>query len=915
MRTFAIRRRPLRLGRRILRISLSSALILSLPIVFVVAWSAWSAYARFERYRRHVKADVTLDAELLQIFAHDELTRQLRRLRLPGAPNPSTLPTFELALAPDALTTLEADARSTKKRRYVDATLRKDGRIHDVQVRHQGRRHWHALGVQKSMKVRTDKGDLVDGVRVFNLLNGVTPFGFEESIILDLARDGGLLSPAFHAVRVRVNNADLGVYRFEAQPDEGLLRRQARMPGSLYSGDFAKKSAKEPHGGWSKFGAASAAQREDYAEIDTLLAKVRGASHADFATYAADHVDLDRFALFDALDVVFGGDQHDFDSNQKLYYDPYRERFEPIARDFRAFSHEPFVNRAESPIQLRLKALPDYLWRRDRHVYRLLDGAASVARVRADVDRRFEALLPELAADPYWDAYKLLPRASRFHRFMLRPMNVGRWLTASRAELSTYERRSRFLRDHLEARSLRFAGMPSGEAFAVAIEVGGLESVEVLSFTAPGLEVALEVYADEDDDGTLGPEDPLVAEGVGEVRPWARAHLTSAATLVAVGDEDVAGSVRLERRPRVFRYFVRAPRQTIEAVDVELESRVTGASTRRRITADDVALASNASDTITTVPRFAPGETSPHPWRFDAEPRPQTVRIAGAARLDRRYGAHTTVVVEPGAELTVDGDVTFLGRVELRGDATRPIHISGGPVVLRGPATAGSRIDGAEIRGSLAVLDTHDITVEDVRIRESTTDDALHATYVDRLALHEVTIVRASTDAVDLEHVTADVRGLVVLGAEDECLDLMNAEIRLTDALLVHCKSNAISAGEESDIRVVGSVIVGAKVGVLAKNASNARIARSLIYRTKTALKTNRRDVHYDAPSTIDADDVHAVDCGRVTKRAKNTQLRARASTTWPVDGRLDGLRRDVLRIEDYATIDAKVGALMGGAP
>ena len=30
-------------------------------------------------------------------------------------------------------------------------------------------------------------------------------------------------------------------------------------------------------------------------------------------------------------DIIFGGDQHDFDQNQKLYFDPFRGRFEPIA--------------------------------------------------------------------------------------------------------------------------------------------------------------------------------------------------------------------------------------------------------------------------------------------------------------------------------------------------------------------------------------------------------------------------------------------------------------------------------------------------------------------------------------------------------------------------------------------------------
>ncbi|CAN0599012.1 unnamed protein product, partial [Laminaria digitata] len=131
---------------------------------------------------------------------------------------------------------LEEDVRGTGKRTYVNARLRKDGQMHKVRVRLQGRRHWHHIGVQKSFKVRAAKGDLVDGLRTFNLVNDVTPFGLEEQIVLDVAKSLGLLTPDYLPVRLRLNNTDLGVYRLVGTPDEGLLRRAGRMPGSIYSG-------------------------------------------------------------------------------------------------------------------------------------------------------------------------------------------------------------------------------------------------------------------------------------------------------------------------------------------------------------------------------------------------------------------------------------------------------------------------------------------------------------------------------------------------------------------------------------------------------------------------------------------------------------------------------------------------------
>ncbi|MEE8410232.1 MAG: CotH kinase family protein [Myxococcota bacterium] len=394
-------------GYRLYKISLPSALVLCAPIFVAVIWYAWTAFAQLDRYRRTTEPGLQIDGELLQIFLHDELTRDLRRFVLKDRPAESRLPTFELSIPRHALDALDRDPVREGKGSYVKAFLRKDGVMHSVRLRYRGRKHWHRLGAQKSMKIRVDKGDLVDGVRIFNLINDVTPFGLEEEVILALARDHGLMTPEVEPVWLRVNNGDMGVYRYQAQPAEGLIRRSRRMPGSIYSGN--SDATDEPGGigalfgnieGWRKAAWKTAREQDDYTELNRLLYAVRLASHREFRAFAREELDLERFALFDALDVIFGGDQHDFLSNHKLYFDPYRGRFEPIAWNFRAFTNDPRFNLTENPLLLRLKALPDFVRRRDRMVHELLLGDASVPAIRAHVDARFADLSPELAADP-----------------------------------------------------------------------------------------------------------------------------------------------------------------------------------------------------------------------------------------------------------------------------------------------------------------------------------------------------------------------------------------------------------------------------------------------------------------------------------------------------------------------------------
>ncbi|HZN94243.1 MAG TPA: CotH kinase family protein, partial [Myxococcales bacterium] len=462
---------------RLYKASFLTGVLLSAPILLGVAWYAWSTYAGLDRYRRAAKVkDQPLDAELFQVALHDELTGDLRRMQLQDRPARSALPTFNLFLDRSSLDQLGRRGGQEGEESYAPALLQKDGRTVEVRVRYRGGQPWHLLGAQKSMKVRVDRGQLVDGDRVFNLLNDPTPFGLEEQLILDLSRRLGLLTPDYRPVRVRLNNADLGVYRYETQPDEGLLRRSRRMPGSLYSGDTEAVDPRTGDGalfssvaGWQKVASRTPEEAQDFSELERLLEAVSRGTHRQFARFAAEELDLERYAAFDALDVVFGNSEHDYFSNHKLYFDPYAGRFEPVAWSFRGFNHEPRINMVDHPLLIRLKLTPGYLARRNRAVLELLNGSASVPEVRAAAQRHFEALYPELAADPYWDAYKLLPRVSRFHRFMVRPMSRGRWALAADAELEDYARRSRFVVDQLESGSAEGFWSAGG----VVVRVGG----------------------------------------------------------------------------------------------------------------------------------------------------------------------------------------------------------------------------------------------------------------------------------------------------------------------------------------------------------------------------------------------------------------------------------------------------------
>jgi hypothetical protein len=138
-------------------------------------------------------------------------------------------------------------------------------------------------------------------------------------------------------------------------------------------------------------------------------------------------------------------------------------------------------------------------------------------------------------------------------------------------------------------------------------------------------------------------------------------------------------------------------------------------------------------------------------------------------------------------------------------------------------------------------------------------------------------------------------------------MDLMGARIDVQDSLLVGIKGNGISAGEESQVNVRNSVVSEAKVGVLAKNASNVDIDGALFFRTETGVRVYQRTVRYSGSSTINADNLFCVDTKKkVVKRddrGKNELDHGQARSGFPPTGTLEMMLRDLMGLNDWTAL------------
>jgi hypothetical protein len=938
------------------RLRLLTAFLLSLPVLLLGGWYGWRAWVSHAAYRDAAGEELSLTPELFHLHLHDRIHTDLRRVSLPNLPPASPLPVFSLEISRFNLQNLTRGLTEDSPRPYVPAFVATDGRFLPCSVRIRGGRHWHWAHPQKSLKLMMDPGNYLDGSAIFNLLNEVAPISVGEGIILDLLRDLNVLTPTNRLVRVTINKRNMGVYLFITQVNEGLLRKNRRMYGSLFSGNQAPidpatklSSLWRDSKPWKKVGFWKPSEIKSKRELKKLLAMVNEATLGEFAAFAKDQLHLESFASFDAVDAVFGGNQHDWDENHKLYYDPYRGRFEPVAWNFRGWRHEPAFLTVENPLRLRLAFVPGYLALRNRIVYTLLQGPCSVPEIRRRLLREIRRASPEYASDPYWDAYKLLPPVNRALRRMVRPMNGKRQALVLESEIKTFSTRHAYLKGQLEKDAIHLrSGPQENGATPLTLVADGygayrIEQVRV-SFPPKTPPPSWKLYRDADLDGLFDPTKdvllagPLAEDGVSLQDP--RLLEPAIRVIPRPNPDPKKGKVALEPAPRAYRFFV-----VSEPAPTRIQARVRNAVTGWRMLKETGTgsppvpePASPPPGSIDHVPAFHPEETSVHPWRFP-EISPKAVRLGpGIVLLEetRVFPEGAPVTIEAGTTIRLGPGVSliFRGPVEARGTGEKEIRIeraradkSFRGVALQGAGTAGSilthvRIEGgssprwtlARYPGMVNLHDTRDVLLRGVQFAGNRkSDDLLHVAYCEGIVIEDCTFEEAHADALDVEFAEVSVRACRFIRPPDEALDLMGAEVDVRDSILVGSGRNAISAGERSTIHLLRSLIASSRTGILVKSRSEATLSGSLFYGNRDAIRLITKSPKYGGRSKVVGDILYAVQCRvPVFVDDRSDPGLSRVVRRFPRDGSLDPLLKNVLGITDWrflkATLEEKFG-------
>ncbi|QDV05135.1 Inner spore coat protein H [Planctomycetes bacterium Poly30] len=840
------------LGKAVLRACWRWSLFVTVPIVAV--FGLWL----FRTGTKYV--DLGLEYEALggevnlrrvADFEGRSLLRDIRlALQVKQGQPARPLRTVELFIPGASEARLDSDLPFSG-REYVPASLvYPDGGVGEVKVRYRGDHYWHWAGRKKSIRVKTKKEALFNGMRSFNLVAPKLPEQFSAYLSYFLAGQLDLIAPRAEMIDLYVNGGFRGVHLFLEQMDETVLREHDRMPGDIYSADIVGDDVYRGvptnvftnPGLWEKVAVNNHFEADDDAPLRALLEALGKPPSPERSARLRELVDVDAFGRFAAFRTLCQSEHYDNVHNWRLYYDPWKNRFEPIVWDPVGWGIEwrPKPNRRTRP-----DIVSSLL---DRALMR--DGAFLAARQRAiegffqsgqdqtflaELDRMTRDTAPSFRLDPGL-AYKLrFMRADevdlaiviyRYFVQMIFDQLREDYLIPSNLAYTDGASKKNDVRIEIDGRrplfglALQLDRVPErtlGATLRFQDESGAVQERDLSgAMSQSGSEAGIAVFLT----GQLraDPDRPIEPGISPPLRPARGVYEIKLHTVNADGSMDASG---VEAVPAI----VGVRGQHADG------SEVRGVRKESIFPAPFTALSAVADD---------------HPIRRAA--------VWEGTRVCRGVEhVMDDVVIRPGTVLEMEpgASLVFEGRLVAAGTEAAPILIrpasagrsakegagdlTWGVIALRGAGANGSSLTHvrmnlgsglieplAEYSAMLSIHHVEDVTISRCSFRDNReVDDMVHAVY-SKVRFEDCDFTNSLRDALDLDVTEGAVVRCSFLKSGNDGLDLMTSQILVEDTWIEGSGDKGISVGENTDLLTVNAAIKDCLIGVQIKDRSRA---------------------------------------------------------------------------------------------
>jgi len=840
------------------------------------------------QYKKVMAIEESYTLDHLRYFINEYIERHYQQLTIKQLPAQTSLPSFYLYADNKDLESLVSNLPESAKGKFVKGHLKVDRPefLSEAQFRYRGGMDLHWLYEKKSIRIKLPPFSTYRNERQFNLVNPSTMATVTDWVSYDMARSIGLLTPEYFPARVFINNETNGLHFFLSKIDESFLRKNNRMPGSIYSGDTIYMP--DPFGIerglsekvyvnrgrpelwfdsrlWKKDASRNIESTGNREDIELFIKSVHDPDPLMFMKNFDTYFDKNKFYLFWALDKLVGSDHHDLFHNHRIYFDPYLGKFEPIEWDIRFWSTSESLS--VTPLYKQILLNPVLRYEHDLTVYDLRKRF-TVDYVADMLDKADDIIARELAADPYRQQPDDYFKFGRFGKVL--PFSMNEYSNAIETLKTVYNYRYGLIANRLNFISANYHIKENiKDQFQVSISIFGNSPVDFNPWSIVSNSNDKEIKLFRIYEGEIYPV--LNKKQLDRLYPGI-AVTESYQSNNVIGGAETKVYESYEQSPLHYEYLITGAK----SADLIKTKKLTGknAITSNIITIEKVDNLPDDADTA-----------SFHPWELLTQEKVVSeIVLSGEIEVnqDRYFTKEQTVNILPGTvfKMAKNSSLFFYGKVIAKGTEESPIKFkqkdldqAWGSIVIQGKEASGSvmahiNVNGGSIAqrnlinypGQLNIHYVNSFQLENCFIsNNSVGDDALHVTYSSG-AIRNCEFNNTAFDALDMDIVDVSVSNSRFYNIGNDAIDLMNSKSVISHVDINGTGDKCISVGEASEVRVEKSQLADCVLGIAVKDQSIVRVEDIKFSVEKgNAIALYRKNARYSRGGVISGKSLHGI--------------------------------------------------------
>ena len=275
----------------------------------------------------------------------------------------------------------------------------------EIRLRFRGDNPINWLNQKKQLRIKTRRGELIDGFRYFDY----KIFKADKYLPYFISEKMGLISQKHNLVELYVNGESNGLYIEQEIIDETFLRKNKLMPTNIYKGE---NHATEYHIGlnrnlfnnpniWSKLAIFNQENPNSTEDLKRFLKILRSNEYYSDPSLN-DYIDLEYFSKFDAFLTITKNVHHDFFHNMRLIIDPWNGKITQLIVDPGMDSRDDFdLDFSSNDLGTFLNKNTTYIHEKYKWIYYFLSENDVIEKVNSNTKKIKEDLISLQKKEPF----------------------------------------------------------------------------------------------------------------------------------------------------------------------------------------------------------------------------------------------------------------------------------------------------------------------------------------------------------------------------------------------------------------------------------------------------------------------------------------------------------------------------------